>query len=127
MTTTTLYRALTGQELAFVEASGWREFPPRVPGRPPLVVSTNEALARRVASELKAANNFEGLGFVARFEVQDEAVAGCTPITLQDHPVLQVADDAISAFNAAIEGRIEIIGAYGVHGKGADILAQFQP
>jgi hypothetical protein len=123
MTTTTLYRALTGQELAFVEASGWREFPPRLAGRPPLVVSLDEAHARKVASELKAANSFEGLGFVARFEVQEAAVAACSPITIRDHDVLQVADDAISAFNAAIEGRIEIIGAYGVQGNRSDILA----
>jgi len=123
MTTTTLYRPIGSQELALIEASGWRAFPAHLPEGPTFYPLTSEAYARQIAQ--KTCRTRDDLGFVARFAVLDEYLAryarkagGARP----DEEYRIPADD-LPAFNAAIDGRIEIIGAYGVDGDRSDILA----
>jgi hypothetical protein len=120
--TTTLYRAVSGQELALIEASGWSAFPPHFPGQEVFHPVADEAYARKVASECKVVRNQDGLGFVARFAVQDDAL---TAYARQngDCNEYRIPADGLGALNDAIEGRIEIIGAYGVQGERSDILA----
>jgi hypothetical protein len=43
--TVTLYRPVGPEELALIEASGWRGFPPRLPEQPIFYPFTNEAYA----------------------------------------------------------------------------------
>ena len=125
MTTTTLYRPIGSQELALVEASGWREFPPHPPERPPFSSVTSEAYARLIAQKL--CHTLDELGFVTRFAVLDAFLSRYERKVVGVHPHEEYCIPAgdLSAFNAAIHGRIEIIGAYGIDGDRSDILVNF--
>ncbi|MBX6316429.1 MAG: hypothetical protein IRY99_26480, partial [Isosphaeraceae bacterium] len=46
---TTLYRPVGPVELALIEATGWRAFPPRLPEQPIFYPVLNEAYARQIA------------------------------------------------------------------------------
>ena len=47
----TPYRPVGTQELELIEASGWRELPPRLPGQPIFHPVTNEAHAAQIARD----------------------------------------------------------------------------
>ena len=127
MTTTTLYRPIGSQELALIEASGWREFPPRLAEQPIFYPVTNEAYARQIAQEWNVRHNADGLGFVTRFAVLDEFLVTYERKVVggRDHEEYWIPAEDLPAFNAAIAGRIEIIGAYGVDGDRSDVLKNF--
>ena len=122
---TTLYRAVSGQELALIEASGWSAFPAYFPDQQVFYPVTDEAYARKVASECKVVRHQDGLGFVARFAVNDDALAAyaCQNEACNEY---RIPADGLGALNDAIEGRIEIIGAYGVQGERSDLLADIK-
>jgi hypothetical protein len=124
MTTTTLYRPVGSEELALIEASGWREFPPRLPEQPIFYPVTNEAYARQIAQDWNARHNPEGLGFVTRFAVLDAFLSTYEHKVVggREHEEYWIPAEDLPAFNAAIDGRIEIIGAYGVDGERTDAL-----
>jgi hypothetical protein len=49
MRTVTLYRPVAPKELELIQASGWREFPPRLPDQPFFYPVTNEDYAVQIA------------------------------------------------------------------------------
>ena len=51
MSAITLYRPVGPQELALIEASGWREFPPRLPEQPIFYPVLNEEDAIQIARD----------------------------------------------------------------------------
>lgn len=51
LATVTLWRPTGPEELALVEASGWREWPPRLPEQPILYPVINEEYATRIARD----------------------------------------------------------------------------
>lgn len=67
MDTTTLWRPTGPQELALVEASGWRAWPPRLPDQPIFYPVLNEDYAVRIARDWNVPAS--GVGYVTRFEV----------------------------------------------------------
>jgi hypothetical protein len=125
MSTTVLFRSVSGQELALLEASGWLAFPPNLTGQPVFYATLDEAFARIVASDWKASNNYDGLGFVARFAVRDAFLQTyeLKAKAPSEHLAYAFPAGDLEAFNAAIVGPIEIIGAYGVDGQRSDRLA----
>jgi len=48
VSTTTLCRPVGPEELALIEASGWKAFPPRLPEQPIFYPVTNLAYARQI-------------------------------------------------------------------------------
>jgi hypothetical protein len=123
MTTTTLYRPIGAQELALIEASGWRAFPPARPN-PSFSPLTDAALAHQVARDRNAQNNHDGLGFVTRFAVRSDFLAAyeCTAAGGVEHAEYCIPAADLEAFNAAIDGPIEIIAGYtGAHGGAIDL------
>ena len=52
--TVTLWRPTGPEELALVEASGWREWPPRLPGQPVFYPVLNEEYAAKIARDWNA-------------------------------------------------------------------------
>ena len=125
MTTTILYQPVGSQELALIEATGWREFPPHAPGRQAFHPLTNEALARKMAQN--ACHKLDELGFVTRFAVLNAFLARYERkvVGAREHEEYWIPAEDLPAFNAAIDGRIEIIGAYGIDGDRSDMLANF--
>jgi hypothetical protein len=65
--TVTLWRPTGPEELALVEASGWREWPPRLPGQPIFYPVLNEEYAARIARDWNVLHS--GAGYVTRFQV----------------------------------------------------------
>jgi hypothetical protein len=65
--TVTLYRPVGPKELALIAASGWREFPPRLPEQPIFYPVTNEAYAMQIARDWNVKES--GAGYVTKFEV----------------------------------------------------------
>jgi hypothetical protein len=73
MRTTTLFRPVGPVELKLIEASGWRGFPPRLPGQPIFYPVVQEAYARAIARDWNVPAS--GSGFVTRFEVDADWLA----------------------------------------------------
>ena len=111
----TLYRPVGSGELALIKASGWRAFPPRLPEQPIFYPVTNEGYARQIARDWNARHNEDGRGFVTRFDVraaflssyQRQVVGG------REHEEYWIPAEELEAFNAAIEGPIVVIEAFG--------------
>jgi hypothetical protein len=70
MSTVTMWRPTGPNELALVEASGFRRWPPRLPEQPIFYPVTNEEYAIEIASRWNVRDS--GQGFVTRFEVRAE-------------------------------------------------------
>lgn len=112
MSTTTLYRPLGNNELALIEASGWTSFPPRLPEQPIFYPVTNLAYARQITREWNVPA--KGIGHVVRLEV-DTAYLSRFPVQNVGgaiHDELWVPADELAAFNAHIQGPIELIETY---------------
>ncbi len=68
--TVTLWRPTGPEELALVEASGWRRWPPRLPEQPIFYPVLNQWYATEIASRWNVQHS--GAGFVTRFEVRKD-------------------------------------------------------
>jgi len=112
--TVTLYRPVGTEELALIEASGWKAFPPRLPEQPIFYPVTNEDYARQIARDWNAKHNDDKRGFVTRFAVRAE-IAGSYEkkvVGAREHEELWVPAAELDDFNAAIVGPIEVIAEY---------------
>jgi hypothetical protein len=67
MDTVTLWRPTGPSELALVEASGWRAWPPRLPDQPIFYPVLNEEYATTIARDWNV--KASGAGYVTRFAV----------------------------------------------------------
>ncbi len=63
--TVTLWRPAGPEELALVEASGWREWPPRLPGQLIFYPVLSEEYAAKIARDWNVPHS--GAGYVTRF------------------------------------------------------------
>jgi hypothetical protein len=107
--TTTLWRPTGPQELALVEASGWRAWPPRLPDQPIFYPVLNEDYAVRIARDWNVPAS--GVGYVTRFEVEttfldayDVQQAGGDTILEYWIPAEDLAD-----LNEHIVGTIDVV------------------
>jgi hypothetical protein len=74
MEAVTLWRPTGPEELALVEASGWQEWPPRLPGQPIFYPVLNEEYATMIARDWNVKNS--GSGYVTRFKVRRSSLTG---------------------------------------------------
>jgi hypothetical protein len=110
--TVTLWRPTGPEELALVAASGWRQWPPRLPGQPIFYPVLTEEYAAKIARDWNVKHS--GAGYVTRFEVLRSF--------LDDYEVHQVGGKTIleywipaedlPALNASIVGTISVITEY---------------
>jgi hypothetical protein len=109
MDTITLYRPVGPKELELIEASGWREFPPRLPDQPIFYPVTNHAYATQIARDWNV--KASGAGFVTRFAVSGEYLARFPVRTVGGsmHTEYWVPAEELGEFNANIVGLIEVI------------------
>jgi hypothetical protein len=108
-----LWRPVGATELALIEASGWKAFPPRLPDQPIFYPVLNFEYAETIARDWNAREGEEG--YVVAFDVEDEMarrypeqVAGSEAL----HRELWVPAEDLNAFNAAILGSIELVARY---------------
>ncbi len=112
MELTTLYRPVGPKELALIEASGWKEFPPRLPEQPIFYPVTNEQYAIQIARDWNVPHS--GAGFVTRFQISAAFAKRYQPQTAGSsiHTELWVPADELPEFNRNISGLIELIAEY---------------
>src|SRR3989475_1327645 len=114
METITLYRPVGPKELALIRDSGWREFPPRLPGQPIFYPVLNEEYATQIAREWNAKR--DGGGYVTRFRVRADFARRYEPHTVGAavHKELWVPAEELEEFNRKIVGDIEVIAEFHV-------------
>ncbi|MEL6267240.1 MAG: ADP-ribosylation/crystallin J1 [Pseudomonadota bacterium] len=106
--TTVLWRPVGPEELALIEASGMRAFPPRLPEQPIFYPVLSEDYAVKIARDWNVAAS--GRGFVTRFRVRR---AFLDRYAVQEaggraHREYWIPAEDLDAFNAAIAGPIEV-------------------
>ena len=108
MPTVILYRPVGPNELKLIEASGWREFPPRLPEQPIFYPVLNEEYAIQIARDWNV--RASGAGYVTRFAVDAEFLKRYAPQTVGSsvHRELWVPAEELAEFNRHIVGQIEV-------------------
>ncbi|ACB74332.1 hypothetical protein [Opitutus terrae] len=111
--TTTLYRPVGPKELALIEASGFRSFPPRLPDQPIFYPVTNEDYAIQIARDWNVPAS--GSGFVTRFQVESDFLKQYPPrvVGSKVHEELWIPAEALDEFNRHIIGLIEVTHRFG--------------
>jgi len=109
---TILYRPVGPKELALIAASGYREFPPRLPEQPIFYPVLNEEYARQIARNWNAPDS--GAGYVTRFAVRKEFAArySVQKVGGSVHQELWIPAEDVAEINRNIVGLIEVIAEY---------------
>jgi hypothetical protein len=112
MNTVTLYRPVGPKELELIAASGWRAFPPRLPGQPIFYPVLNLEYAAQIARDWNVKQS--GSGFVTRFAVDADFVTRYPVQTVgaSMHRELWVPAEELEEFNRHIVGPIEVVAEF---------------
>lgn len=112
METVTLWRPTGPTELALVEASGWREWPPRLPDQPIFYPVLNEDYATRIARDWNV--KASGVGYVTRFEVEKAFLDRYDVQQAGGQTILEywIPAEDLPEFNRHIVGSIEVVAEY---------------
>ncbi|UOG75527.1 hypothetical protein MTX78_02770 [Hymenobacter tibetensis] len=107
-----LYRPVNQQELDLIAASGWLEFPPRLPEQPIFYPVLNEQYAAQIARDWNVP--YYGVGYVLRFAVEAEYAASfpVQNVGNQEHEELWVPAEELADFNRHIMGQIEVVAVF---------------
>ena len=109
---TILYRPVGPKELALIAASGYREFPPRLPEQPIFYPVLNEEYARQIARDWNVSAS--GAGYVTRFAVRSAFASRYAAQTVGGsvHKELWIPAEDLAEMNRNIVGLIEVIAEY---------------
>src|ERR1700756_2840349 len=109
---TILYRPVGPKELELIAASGYREFPPRLPEQPIFYPVLNEEYVRQIARDWNV--NASGAGYVTRFALRREFAAKypVQKVGSSIHQELWIPAEDLAEMNRNIVGLIEVIGEY---------------
>jgi hypothetical protein len=113
--TTTLYRPVGQAEFELIRASGFREFPPRLPGQPYFYPVTNEAYAVQIARDWNTKDPNSGfVGYVLRFDVLSSYLHHFEVHTVGDsrHREHWIPAADLEEFNRSIVGPICALASY---------------
>src|SRR6266571_3425850 len=110
--TTILYRPVGPKELALIAASGFHEFPSRLPEQPIFYPVLNEEYARQIAKDWNV--RASGAGYVLRFALQKD-FADRYPVQTVGrsvHQELWIPAEELAEVNRNIVGLIEVIAEF---------------
>jgi hypothetical protein len=112
MDTVTLWRPVGPEELALIERSGMREFPPRLADQPIFYPVMNREYAQKIARDWNVPAS--GSGFVTEFEVRRDLIERYDVQQVGGDMCreLWVPADELDAFNQAIVGQIRVVDSY---------------
>ena len=110
--TLTLFRPVGPKELALIHDSGYRAFPPRLPGQPIFYPVLNMNYAIQIARDWNVRDS--GAGYVTRFHVRKEFISKYPVQTVGDstHQELWIPAEELSDLNFNLVGEIEIIATF---------------
>jgi hypothetical protein len=109
METVTLWRPTGPKELELVEASGWCEWPPRLPDQPIFYPVLNEDYAIRIARDWNV--KASGVGYVTRFDVEKDYLDQYEVQQAGGQTILEywIPAEDLDEFNQHIVGLIEVV------------------
>jgi hypothetical protein len=110
--TVILYRPVGPKELALIVASGYREFPPRLPEQPIFYPVLNEEYACQIARDWNVPDS--GAGYVTRFALRKD-FANRYPVQKVGssiHQELWIPAEDLAEMNRNIIGLIEVIAGF---------------
>jgi len=113
--TTTLYRPVGQAECDLIRASGFREFPPRLPGQAVFYPVTNEKYATQIARDWNTKDPSSGfVGYVLRFDVLSSFLDNYEVHTVGDsrHQEYWIPAADLGEFNRNIVGRVQVLASY---------------
>jgi hypothetical protein len=113
--TTTLYRPVGQQEFELVRASGFREFPPRLPEQPFFYPVLNEDYATRIARDWNTKDERSRFaGYVLRFKVRTEFLVpyDVHVVGNSTHREYWIPATDLPSLNANIVGNIELLSEF---------------
>jgi hypothetical protein len=110
--TVTLWRPTGPEELALVEGSGWRAWPPRLPDQPIFYPVLNEEYATMIARDWNVSAS--GVGYVTRFEVRRSFLDRYQVHQVGGHTILEywIPAEDLYELNADIVGTITVVAEY---------------
>jgi hypothetical protein len=110
--TVALWRPTGPEELALVEASGWRMWPPRLPDQPIFYPVLNEEYATMIARDWNVPAS--GVGYVTRFHVRRALLDRYEVHQVGGQTILEYWIPAadLDDFNANIVGLIEVVAEF---------------
>jgi len=76
--TTLLFRPVGDSELRLIANSGFRAFPPRLPGQPIFYPVLDQEYATQIARDWNAKNSRSKAGYVTRFAIKTEYLSQFT-------------------------------------------------
>jgi len=105
---TVLYRPVGPEELELIAASGWKEFPPRLPEQPIFYPVLNEDYAVQIARDWNT--KASGSGHVTRFHVRSDFLAkyAVQVVGNSTHQELWIPAADLAQLNRNIVGKIEV-------------------
>jgi hypothetical protein len=110
--TVTLWRPTGPTELELVEASGWREWPPRLPDQPIFYPVLNEDYATRIARDWNV--EASGVGYVTRFEVEKSFLDQYEVHQVGGQTILEywIPAEDLPTLNRSIVGQIQVVAEF---------------
>ena len=119
--TTILYRPVGPKELELIAASGYTQFPSRLPGQPIFYPVLNEAYAKQIARDWNVPAS--GAGYVLRFAVRKSFAERYAIRTVGTavHQELWVPAEELGELNRNIVGLLEIIAEFTIEPKTAEM------
>jgi hypothetical protein len=110
--TVTLWRPTGPQELALVEESGWRAWPPRLPDQPIFYPVLNEDYATRIARDWNV--KASGVGYVTRFKVRKAHLDRFDVQQAGGQTILEywIPAEELAEFHLHIVGLIEVVAEF---------------
>ena len=110
--TVILYRPTGPDELELVKQSGWRRWPPRLPGQPIFYPVTNEEYATEIATRWNVRDC--GAGYVTRFRVRKSFMDRypIQQVGTTHHTEWWIPAEALEELNDNIVGEIEVIAEF---------------
>jgi hypothetical protein len=111
--TTILYRPVGQEELDLIKASGYHEFPPRLPEQPIFYPVLNQEYATQIARDWNTRSG-QRCGYVTRFAVKTDFLARYEIQTVGGslHQEYWIPAENLPEFNRNIVGLIEVIAEY---------------
>ena len=107
-----LWRPTGPEELDLLAASGWRQWPPRLPGQPIVYPVLNQDYAATIAREWNVSHS--GSGYVTRFRVRRSFLDRYDVHQVGGRTILEywIPAEDLAELNANIVGPIELVAEY---------------
>lgn len=114
----TLWRPTGPNELALVEATGFRRWPPRLPDQPIFYPVLNEDYAVRIARDWNVPAS--GAGFVTRFDVRRAFLDRYEVQQVGGETILEywIPAEDLEELNDNIVGTIDVVRRFGAASRG---------